>query len=309
MISIAFTKAQYLWMLGIVPLIIFIHFYSLKYGRRQALKFANFEAIKKVTGESIVSKNVLLLLMRVSAVVFLILAVSGTVLWYTGSSSKYDIVLAIDSSSSMLAEDYVPHRLGAAKSAAQMFLDSVPGEVGMGVVSFSGASFIEQVVTNDMELVRQTIGDIEVSKLGGTDIGQAVITSANLVTGEKPGVIVVVTDGQDNVGIPVADAIEYVKSETIMVHTIGVGTPEGGQISGLEATFRLDEPTLQKLAAETGGKYFRPTSSEELVRVFEDISEIRDRPLSRDISVYLLILALFFLFVEWGLIATRYAIV
>ncbi|MFH1636980.1 MAG: VWA domain-containing protein [Candidatus Woesearchaeota archaeon] len=309
MISVAFTKAHYLWMLGIVPLLVFVHFYSLKYGRKQALKFANFEAIRRVTGEKVVSKNVILLLMRAATITFLILAVSGTVLWYTGSSSKYDLVLAIDSSSSMLAEDYVPNRIESAKASAVMFIESLAGEIRIGLITFSGASFIENTLTSDLNEIMDAINNIETSTLGGTDIGQAIITSANLMQGEKPGVIVLITDGQDNVGIPVDDAIAYARKENIVVHTIGLGTVEGGKISGMEAAFKLDESTLQKIAAETGGQYFRPTSSKELINAFGDISEIRMRPMSRDVSVFLLIMALFFLFVEWGLIATKYTII
>lgn len=309
MISIAFSKAHYLWMLGIVPLLIFVHFYSLKYGRKQALKFANFEAIRRVTGETVVTKNVLLLLMRSATIIFLILAVSGTMIWYTGSSSKYDVVLAIDSSSSMLAEDYSPTRIEAAKSASGMFLDSVPGEVSIGIVSFSGASFIEHKVSGDIQALKNAIENIEISQLGGTDIGQAIITSANIMPGKKPKVVIVITDGQDNVGISPEEAIVYAKKEDVVVHAIGIGTPEGGQISGMEAAFKLDKVTLEKIAAETGGKYFKPTTTEQLVNAFNEISEIKERPLSKDISVYLLIMALFFLFVEWGLIATKYTIV
>src|SRR3989338_4478169 len=100
--EIIFRNAFYLWFLLAIILLIALHFTTLKYIKRRALKFANFEAIERVTGSEIFSKNVLLLYIRLLIVICVILAAAGTTVWYTGKSSNVDYVLAIDASSSML---------------------------------------------------------------------------------------------------------------------------------------------------------------------------------------------------------------
>lgn len=307
--EVVFAKPVYLWILGIIPLLIFIHFYSLRHGRKQALKFANYEAIRRVTGEQIVTKNILLLLMRLIVVVFLVLAAAGTAVWYIGSATEFDMVLAIDASSSMLAEDYQPNRLEAAKSAMTLFAQTVPGEVEVGLITFSGASFIKLKPTDNMQDVVAAIGKIEIEKLGGTDLGQAIITSANVMPKEGPRVIVLLTDGQSNVGLDPDEGLDYIKDDKIVVHTIGMGTKEGGPIGDISATFQVDEETLKHIADATKGQFFMPRDVESLKAAFMSLAQFKDAPIKKDLSLYLLTIAVGLIFIEWGLIGTRYKVI
>ncbi len=308
--DVEFLKPEYLTLLVLIPLLIFVHFYSLKRGKKQALKFANFEAIRRVTGGSVVSKNLLVLFLRVAAVLFLILAAAGTTIWYTGATTEYDVVLAIDASSSMLAEDYNPNRLEATKAALLMFLDNLPGEINVGLVSFSGASFIQAMPTNDLDEVRQAILDLQIESVGGTDLGSAIITSANLLYGHPwPKVIVLLTDGQSNIGIPPQDALNYVEDQRMLIHTVGIGTEQGGLIGEIGAAFKLDETTLQDIASSTGGKYFKPVDEQSLRNTFLQISQFKEKPLNKDISLYLLVLAVIMMIIEWALVSTKYKVI
>ncbi|HII15881.1 MAG TPA: VWA domain-containing protein [Nanoarchaeota archaeon] len=307
--EIEFIKTQYLLFLGIIPILIFVHFYSLKHGKKQALKFANFEAIRRVTGERVVAKNVLLLFIRIIAVVALVCAATGTKVWYTGSTLDYDVVLAIDASSSMLAEDYKPNRLEATKTAMLIFLDNMPSSVNVGLVSFSGAAYIHSLPTNDFEKLKESVRGIEIQKLGGTDLGTAMITSANMLAGDKPKVVALLSDGQSNIGVSVEDALSYITDSKVMIHTIGIGTSEGGVISDIGASFKLDEDSLKLIASSTGGQYFRPTDEASLMATFSEIAVLKERPVSVDVSLYLLLVALALLLVEWGLISTKYKII
>ncbi|MDD4878153.1 MAG: VWA domain-containing protein [Candidatus Nanoarchaeia archaeon] len=308
--DIEFLKPQYLLLLAIIPLIIFVHFYSLKHGRKQALKFANFDAIKRVTGETVVAKNALLLAMRIIAVVALVLAASGTKIWYEGQSVDYDMVLAIDASSSMLAEDYKPNRMEATRAAVLMFIDSMPSSAKIGLITFSGAAYVHALPTDDMNKLTEIVHGLEIQKLGGTDIGTAIITSANMLAGgDRPKAVVLLSDGQSNIGVNPMDALEYIKGSKVVINTIGIGTSEGGIISDIGAAFKLDEETLQEVAAATGGQYFRPTDEASLMATFTQIASLKDRPIGKDISIYLLFLAVFLLFIEWGLISTKYKII
>lgn len=309
--EVTFTNPKYLVLLVAIPIFIFIHFYTLTHMRREALKFANFEAIRKVTGGKSVSKNILLLLLRLMIIMFIIFAVTGTVVWYSGLSAKYDMVLAIDASSSMLADDYTPNRLDAAKNAAAFFIDKIEGDVSAGLVAFSGAAFIKQEPTQELRLVRQKISELEILELGGTDIGQAIITSANLLhSSSNPKIIVIMTDGRSNVGIDPLEAIDTIKKENIIIiYTIGIATTTGGAVEGVSAAFTLDEDTLKKIAENTGGKYFHATDIKTLENAFYQISQFQKKKIKLDISLYLLLFAFFLLFVEWGLLSTKYRVV
>ncbi len=307
--EITFTNPRYLMLLLAVPILIFVHFYTLKHTSRKALRFANYEAIMRVTGGEVVSKNVLVLVLRICIVSFLVLSVAGTTLWYEGLSARYDMVLAIDSSSSMLANDYTPNRFEAAKNAATLFVDYVTGDVKVGVVSFSGASFINLEPTTDLDLVKKAIANLQIHTLGGTDAGQAIITSSNLLRERNvPKIIVVLTDGRSNVGIDPIDAVEQIGKDTIIVYTIGIATGEGGTMDGLAAALTLDPETLTSVAEMTGGKYFPATSITALEDAFKQIAQTQKKKMKLDISPYLLIFSFFLLFLEWGLINTKYRV-
>lgn len=308
--GITFTNPSYLWFLISIPILIILHFLSLKSTRRRALKFANFDAISRITGEEILSKNLFLLFIRVIILLLVIFAASGTILWYKGISSEHDIVLTIDASQSMLADDYSPNRLEAAKEAALLFIDSVPGEMGIGVVSFSGATLVENKVTTNLNQVENAIKNITVHGFGGTDLGQAMITSANLLVSEKRAkAIVLLTDGRSNIGISPGEAVDYLNEEGIMVYTIGIGTLEGGKfIEDTEVVSVLDEETLMNIANSTGAVYYRATDEISLGEAFKEIAVSGEKKLSKNLSISLMVIAFIVLLIEWVLVNTRYRI-
>ncbi|MCK4520938.1 MAG: VWA domain-containing protein [Nanoarchaeota archaeon] len=307
--EITFTNPIYLWGLFSIPIFIIMHFITLKYIKGKALEFANFSALARVAKEPMISKNFGLLITRIFTLCCIILAVSGTIIWYYGESSDFDFVLAIDASSSMLADDYSPNRLEAAKNAANLFLDSAPSRAKIGVVSFAGTSYVEQRPITDVSKVRESLQTVSVKPIGGTDLGEAIITSSNLLlVEEKAKVVVLLTDGRSNVGISPGKAVEYANTNHITIHTIGMGTEEGGIFSGIggNVTLRLDEETLKFIANGTGGNYYRAKTEKELSGAYNEIATSTKKKLSINLTMALMLLALFFLFVEWGLINTRY---
>ncbi len=307
--EITFTNPLYLWFLIVIPLMVLAHFISLKFTMRKALKFANFPAIEYVTGKRILSKNYLLLLIRLVTLFLLILAVSGVTFWYEGETSEMDYMLAIDSSGSMLAKDFEPNRLESAKKSALSFVHSLPEHTEVGVLSFAGVSFIRQRPTNDFSKVTKAIENISIELVGGTAIGSAVISSVNLFKNpEKAKVVVLLTDGQNNVGPSVDEAVRYANENHITIHTIGIGTEEGGGFAEMDLTFvsKLDSETLQIIANETKGKYYEARNESELSEVYEDIALASFQKLSLKLSLVFLIIALILLFTEWGMINTKY---
>jgi len=304
--EITFFKPEYLWFLFVIPVLIIVHFASLKSTRRKALKFANFEAIERVTGGQILSKNLFLLFMRLLIVFLFVLALAGTTYWYSGPGSNFNFVLAIDASSSMLVNDLSPNRLEAAKLRAEEFLNSISENSKVGIVSFSGTSFVEIEPTSEFSQVKMAIRSIQAKNVGGTDIGEALITSTNLLMqDDKSGVIILLTDGQNNAGVAVNDALDYLKTKSIIVYPIGIGTDEGGGYVG-NVSLKLDEESLKIIAQSTEGKYFRAKTDESLRDIYKQISAITETRIKRELGVSFFVISLILVLIEWVMINTKY---
>jgi Ca-activated chloride channel family protein len=305
--EITFLRPVYLTFLLSVPFFIIMHFLILRHIKRRALKFANFDVIEKATGGHILNKNITLLIVRLCAMILLIFSVAGTMLWYNTKSSDSDYVIAIDSSSSMLADDFTPSRFEAAKSSAINFVDKLPPMSLMGLVGFAGTSTIELPMAADKTTMKEKIKEMVVQNTGGTDISSAIVTASNLlISSEKAKTIVLITDGRSTSGEPIEYGIEYANKNRVTVFTIGMATVAGGKFAKIEAISTIDEEALNQIAKGTGGKYYPATSVEGLNQAYGDISVQSDKKVSLALQFPLMLAALFLLFLEWGLINTKY---
>jgi Ca-activated chloride channel homolog len=269
--------------------------------------FANFPAIERITGQKLLSKNYLVLILRLVTFSIIIISISGPMIWYTGNSTNFNFVLAIDASGSMAATDYTPNRLEAAKSAAKVFIDNAPIDSEIGLVSFSGITFLKQMPSNDFESIKRTIDDIRIEYVGGTAIGGAMIESSTiLMTGEKARRIILLTDGQSNVGPDIADAIDYANDKHVVIDAIGMATKEGGRIPGLTFVSTLDEESLINITKSTGGVYIRAENESSLAEAYRRLAIASEQKLSTDITTYMLFGAFILLFLEWGLLNTKF---
>ncbi|MBU1103027.1 MAG: VWA domain-containing protein [Nanoarchaeota archaeon] len=303
--SFGFIRPGYLFLLVLIPIVIFLHFLMLKRKRSHALRFANFEAIAKVKGVDLLSKNIFILILSVLIFLLLVLSLSGVKMQRTLYSSSFSFIIAVDSSTSMEAADFSPNRLEAAKETALDFVDSFPAGTRAGVISFSGNAFIEQSVTDDKDFIKRAIEEIPLSSIGGTDLSEAVITSTNLLEGEEAKAVILLSDGKINVGT-IETAINYANNHDVIVHAIGIGTLEGGVTSyGLS---KIDEDSLKSLAYNTEGKYFQAGTKELLRDSFNQIIELKFKKVSSDITSYLLLAAITLFLIEYILISTRFRI-
>ena len=270
------------------------------------MKFANFEAIARVTGNQVLSFNMGLLFVRILIFLLIIFSVSGITLWYSGLGSNFDFVLAIDASNSMLVEDFPPNRLEAAKDAATGFISQISGSNNVGVVTFSGTAFVEQPLTNDFDQVRYVIDNIGVKSTGGTNLGDAIISGVNLLIGSDKGrTIILITDGQSNVGLPLEEAVVYANSKHTTIYTIGIGTEEGGSYVG-GVLLKLDEESLRNIAGSTEGNYYRVNDKESLNEVYKEIANLTETRIKNNLSITFLLIAFVLLLLEWLLMNTKY---
>ena len=303
---IFFSRPEYLILLLAIPILIFFHIISLKSIRKKAIKFANFEAVSRIKGVEIFSKNLTILYLNIAIIALVVLSVSGFSITKQVNSSEMSFVLAIDASWSMNSPDIEPTRLEAAKQAATDFLKTIPEKTRIGIVSFSGSTLIEQEITDNKDDIKRAIGDITLNPVGGTDIFNAVITSANLLREEESKTIILISDGQANINT-LQDIIDYSNENKIMIHSLGIGTQEGS-VEETGAVFKLGEDTLKTIASETEGKYYNVQNIEDFYASLNEISGVKKKRAIYDLSLYCMIIALALFVLNFVLVNTRYRI-
>ena len=197
-----------------------------------------------------------------------------------------DIMLAIDVSGSMLARDFRPDRITAAKEVAGSFIADRYGD-RIGLVAFAGEAFTQSPLTTDQGTLQTLLSRIRSGLIeDGTAIGNGLATAINRLreSEAKSKVIILLTDGVNNRGeIAPVMAAEIAKEQGIRVYTIGVGsrgtapTPAidmFGNMTFVQAKVEIDEKTLQEIADATGGRYFRATDNEKLRAIYDEINRL-----------------------------------
>ena len=318
MVQLTFENPVFLWLLFSIPLLWMTHFYWLRHTKRRAMIFANFRVFKRITGHKLITKNYSILFLRTIMLLCAILIASGAVFWYEGQANDNAFVILLDSSPSMLAEDISPNRLLAAREDAKLFVESLDSRSEVAVVSYAGIVFIEQPLTNDRSRVLQAIDEANEQGVGGTDLPAALITGSNLLASTDKGkIIVLLSDGSSTIesfaGESLQEATRYLQEERVIVHTIGVGS-QTGPIGYLPAFYNISafyrEDTLRFIANETGGEYVHSTNRDELFSAYEEIaSESSVALLETNLVPGLIVTLLILLFVEWGLISTRFRVI
>jgi Ca-activated chloride channel family protein len=299
----SFSQPQYLVLLFGVPLLFLIHFFSLGNKKKKALRFANFDAISRIEGIDFFSKNVVMLVLNIFIIACLAFAASGLTFHTFMQSSSFSYVIAIDTSNSMEADDFSPNRMAVAQKTASDFVDNAPFDVDMAVISFSGSSVIEQDLTDRKLELKNAISGIKVREVGGTDVYEAILTSSNLLQYEEHKAAILLSDGQVNVG-SVDDAIDYANRRGVIIHTIGMGTKEGGMTE--YALSKLDEEALQSMAYHTGGVYASGENQKDLTTAFSNIFQLTERKVAINLSGYLLLFAILLFVLNFFLSNTKY---
>ena len=305
--EIIFDNPIYLLFLLSLPVLIIFHYITLRRIRGRVLQFANFAAISRISTPNVLPRNLLQLTIRLMTLTFIVLAVSGMSFNYLGFGASSDYVLAIDVSSSMSSTDIIPTRIEAAKDAAVEFVNSLPQKAEMGLVSFAGTAFVEQQMTEDKEDIINKIKDLEITSIGGTDLGEAIVTSSNLMlSGDNARSVILLTDGRSNIGMGIARAIDYANENNIQAFTIGIGTKEGGAPEGLDISLKLDEESLERISQLTEGEYIYAQNKDEIIDAYKKIISSTKKKILVNLTVALMFLALMFSFIDWMLLNTKY---
>lgn len=296
-----FAEPQYFYLLFLLPA--FAVFYGWAFRkRRQALaRFGSLDLVRKLMAATSSGRQVFKAALILGGVFCLVLAAARP---QFGTKEEVvrrrgvDIVVALDTSLSMLAEDIRPNRLERAKREVAALIDRLKGD-RVGIVTFAGQAFVQCPLTLDYGAAKLFLDAVDTGLIPvrGTAIGEAIRASARAFDREqkKYKVLILVTDGEDHEGDPLR-AARQAAEEGVRIYAIGVGTREGELIpvrgeggapdylkdrGGNIVKSRMDETTLEKVALITDGRYYRSTSSGiELDRVYEDISRMEQRELS-----------------------------
>jgi len=288
MSSIEFASSYFLYGLIIIPLLVVWYIFS---GRKNQayVKFSDTSFFNGMPRSWRIYARHILFVIEMCALALLITALARP-----QSSSKsqkinvegIDIVLTIDLSSSMLAQDLKPDRLEAAKNISADFVKGRP-EDRMGLVVFASETFTQVPLTTDHGMLLNMMKELKCGMLeDGTAIGDGLASSVSRLKDSEAisKVVILLTDGDNNAGsIDPATAAEMAKLFGIRVYTIGVGTrgtapypvqtPFGG-IQYQQIPVTINEPLLQQIADETGGKYYRATSNEKLEQIYDEIDQL-----------------------------------
>lgn len=287
MFGYEFANPGYFWLLLLlVPMILWYIFREKS--SHADLQVSSLRAFKGMKHAGRIWMRHLLFVLEVLAIALLIIALArpqSSNSWQTYTSEGIDIVLALDISGSMLARDFTPDRLEAAKEVATKFILERPQDK-IGLVIFAGESFTQCPLTTDQAVLVNLMREVKSGMIeDGTAIGLGLANAVNRLKDSpaKSKVVILLTDGVNNRGaIAPATAAELARTYGIRVYTIGVGTygeapypvqtPFGVQLQNVPV--EIDEDVLQQIATLTGGKYFRATDNNKLKQIYEEIDQL-----------------------------------
>lgn len=277
-----FAQPNLVYGLWSVPALILFYFWAWKRRKKVREDFAQKELLSELTLSLDVRKQKLKILLLVTAMLLLLVSLirpQWGFQWEEVKRRGLDILIAIDTSRSMLAEDVKPNRLQRSKLAVRDLVKKLEGD-RIGLIAFAGRAFVQCPLTVDYSGFLLSLDDLDVDTIprGGTSVSGAVHEAIKSYQGgpKKYKVLVLVTDGEDHEGDPVK-AAEKAKGEGIKIFCIGIGTREGELIpltdekgrrtflkdrQGNVVKSRLNETVLQKIALTTGGSYVRATGAE-----------------------------------------------
>ena len=289
--SFSFAHPWLLLLLLLVPLIAWL---KGRTGRQQAFLYSSVGLVKNIIGISRSSVGRLLLRMRWLALLLLLAALARPQLGEGQAkirASGIDIVVAIDLSGSMRAEDFElkgesVNRLVIAKDVLEKFVRKRSND-RIGLVAFAGRAYIATPLTLDHDFLLQNLERLNLGSLeDGTAIGSAISAAVNRLRDieAKSKIVVLMTDGQNNAGkVPPITAAEAAQSLGIRIYTIGVGT-RGiarmpyqnvfGQKGYIDQQVDIDEEMLTKVAEMTGGKYYRADNTSTFRRIYDEIDKL-----------------------------------
>ncbi len=312
------------FIIGFILLLIVLLFKDIKYKK---INFSNFLSIYKLnlkTGNFYWVVDFLKLI----GIILLIIAALRPQEIKKETKEKIkgiDIIIALDVSGSMQADDLNPNRLESAKDVCKRFINGLTSD-RVGLVVFAGKSFTQCPLTIDYHIVKNFIDQInfQTVRIDGTAVGDAILNAINRLENSKASkVVILTTDGVSNTGFSPVEAAKMAAYKEIKIYTIGIGKKGGAPMMTIDRFGRKvqvydrwtgkplkweepDEKTLTYIADITGGKYFRATDEKSLKEIYDLIAKMEKQEI--DIKTYNRYEDKFYIFLLWGFIFLSIAI-
>ena len=294
-----FLSPEFLWLLLALPGIVAIYLFVLKRKKRAALRYANLELVKEAMGKGLWWRRHLPPAILFAALAAMLTAIARPSAVITLPAHHETVILAIDVSGSMRANDVQPSRIEAAQAAARAFIAQQPRSTRIGVVAFAGSAALVQAPTSNRQDLRAAIDQLQLQH--ATAVGSGILVSlkalfpqedfdlpmagnpreakhAAVSKAVKPGsyaegAIILLTDGQTTAGPDPVDAARLAADHGVRVFTVGVGTDSGQLLTGegWSMRVRLDEEALKAIADLTRAEYFYAGTALDLKTVYENL--------------------------------------
>jgi Ca-activated chloride channel family protein len=315
MSNLSFAQPWFFLLLLVLPFL-WIHYKKVEDKIVRKLRVPSLGTSSKPPISGRVKWRLLPVALRISALVILIIALARPQK-PLGSSplsiDGIDIIISLDISESMLAQDFKPDRLQAAIKEAKNFIEKRPND-RIGLVIFAGESFTQCPLTTDHRILDVFLDHIQVNSLeSGTAIGMGLATAVHRLKDSeaKSKVIILMTDGVNNTGyIDPQTAMKMAETENIRVYTIGIGKngtapfpykdPFTGQTVFKDMEVQIDENLLKSISKETKGEYFRAENNQELKEIYRSIDRLEKSKIK--VSAYTPKQELYFIFIFIGLL-------
>ncbi len=279
----------YFYLLLLIPILIAVYLWNTIWKKKKIAEFGSGNYLKRLAPEASTTskpliKMVLLAVMVFALIIALVNPKFGTRI-ETVKRQGVDIVFAIDVSKSMLAEDIAPSRLGKSKQLASQIINNLASD-RIGIVGYAGSAFPMLPITTDYSMAKMYIQDMHTDMVSsmGTALREAIEVGSNYFDDPKTSkVMILISDGEDH-GEGISDAIAMAKDKGIKIITVGVGTPDGGQIpikqngrtidykkdtDGSIVVTKLNDATLKEIVKSTGGVFIYGSKTDEVLQLVD----------------------------------------
>jgi Ca-activated chloride channel homolog len=314
---INFQSPLLLLFLLIVPIIYFFYQQANARKKKAAIKFSNLALIKNaIPGKNKGFNPEIIFYLSLAAIILIILGFADMHIPLEQTKEGVNVVLAIDDSGSMQAQDYKPNRLEASKRSAEILIKGLKPQDHIGIVVFENGATTASYLTPFKDRAIDKLKAIS-GKEGKTAIGDGLGLAIDMATSipNKKKLVILLSDGVNNAGVISPDeAVQYAKANKIQVYTVAMGS-EGQVVLGYDwfgnpQYAELDEATLQAIASSTGGKYFKSVDDKTLDEIYKTISEdIKREKEPTSIKDWFFVAALTVLLVQLYLRYGRYMII
>lgn len=278
MTAVSFAAPLWLALLALLPLIVVLRMAADRRARRHAVRFPGVGVLASVAGTAPAWRRVVPLALFLAALGVLIVGLARPERTVAVADERASLMLVLDGSRSMEAEDVSPTRLEAARDAALAFVDQLPDRVRVGVVTFNERPLTVVRPVEDQDVARDVIRDL--APLGGTATGDALQSAldalprrrASGLGGRPPSAIVLLSDGQATAGVDPVEVARRAGTARVPVYTISLGTPDGtveGGPLGQPLPVPPDPETMREIAQVSGGQAFEVEDGERLKQIYE----------------------------------------